>query len=208
MPRARRTATCSSSTTAPTPPGRRIPCRYGPSTKYKSTPTLQAVVNPLIRRGSPIHDNVYSALRELDIDCIRFIPWFPYPKLGVAELEPPSDGGTSWDFSLIDPLVEDFQKATRGKLSILNFNTIPEWMWQPHPWNVQDGALHVVGGGNALAASGSGWTDYTFAVDVTPWRPARRTEPPTRKPDGWSGYRTPTTATPSASTTTGTAKCS
>lgn len=134
----------------------------------KTTPTLQVVVNPKIRRESPIHDSVYRALRNLDTDYVRFVPWFPYPKLGVAELEPPADGRTSWDFSLIDPLVEDFEKATRGRSTILNFSTIPEWMWQPTPWTLKDGALHVVGGDIGIAASGTDWTDYTFAVDVTP----------------------------------------
>ncbi|SEF94070.1 Glycosyl hydrolases family 39 [Actinacidiphila yanglinensis] len=140
----------------------------GPSTVSKTTPTLQVVVNPKIRRESPIHDAVYSALRNLDTDYIRFVPWFPYPKLGVAELEAPADGRTSWDFSLIDPLVEDFEKATRGRSTILNFSTTPEWMWQPAPWTIQDGALRVYGGDNGIAASGTDWTDYTLAVDVTP----------------------------------------
>ncbi|WP_329457105.1 hypothetical protein [Streptomyces sp. NBC_01497] len=141
---------------------------HGPATVSRTTPTLQVVVNPKIRRESPIHDSVYRALRNLDTDYVRFVPWFPYPKLGVAELEPPSNGTTSWDFSLLDPLVEDFEKATRGRSTILNFSTTPEWMWQPAPWTVQDGALRVVGGDNGLAADGTDWTDYTFAVDVTP----------------------------------------
>jgi hypothetical protein len=134
----------------------------------KTTPTLQVVVNPLIRRGSPIHGNVFSSLNALQTDYIRFVPWYPYPKLGVAELEPPADGRTSWDFSLIDPMVEDFENATRGRSTILNFSTIPEWMWQPTAWTVQQGSLHVVGGGAAVAASGADWTDYTFDADVTP----------------------------------------
>jgi hypothetical protein len=141
---------------------------HAPGIECKTTPTLQVVVNPLIRRGSPIHDNVFSSLSALKTDYIRFVPWFPYPKLGVAELEPPANGRTSWDFSLIDPIVEDFENATRGRSTILNFSTIPEWMWLPTAWSVQQGSLHVVGGGNAVAASGTGWTDYTFAADITP----------------------------------------
>ncbi|WP_329058082.1 hypothetical protein [Amycolatopsis sp. NBC_01480] len=140
----------------------------GPSRVSRSTPTLQVVVNPKIRRESPIHDRVYSALRSLDTDYVRFVPWYPYPKLGVAELEPPAGGRTSWDFSLLDPLVEDFENATRGRSPMLNFSTIPEWMWLPTAWALQGGALRVIGGGNGLAASGTDWTDYTFAVDVTP----------------------------------------
>lgn len=138
-----------------------------PARVCTTVPTLQVVVNPLIRRGSPIHDNVFRELRELPADYVRFVPWFPYPRLGVAELEPPADGRTSWDFSLIDPMVEDFKRATRGHSTILNFSTIPEWMWQTG-WSVSDGELTVTGGDNATANTGFDWTDYTFSVNVTP----------------------------------------
>jgi len=68
----------------------------------KTTPTLQVVVNPPLRRGSAIHDRVFEALQDLGADYVRYVPWLPYPRLGVAELEPPRNGKTSWDFSLID----------------------------------------------------------------------------------------------------------
>jgi hypothetical protein len=126
------------------------------------------VVNPLIERDSPIHDNVFRELKALRADYVRFVPWFPYPRLAVAELEPPANGRASWDFSLIDPLVEDFEQATRGHSRILNFSTIPEWMWEPNPWSIRNGQLHVNGGNIGLSRTGSAWTDYTFAVDVTP----------------------------------------
>jgi hypothetical protein len=96
----------------------------------KTTPTLQVVVVPPLRRGSKIHDRVFQALRELGADYVRYVPWLPYPKLGVAELEPPKDGKTSWDFSLIDPMMEDFINATAGHSAILNFSTIPQWMFK------------------------------------------------------------------------------
>ena len=56
----------------------------------QTTPTLQVVVNPPMRRGTSIHDNVFKSLRELKADYVRYVPWFPYPRLGVAELEPPT----------------------------------------------------------------------------------------------------------------------
>jgi hypothetical protein len=96
----------------------------------KLTTTLQVVVNPPLRRGSRIHDRVFQALHDLGCDYVRYVPWVPYPKLGVAELEPPQDGKTSWDFSLIDPITEDFMKATAGHSVIFNFSTIPEWMFK------------------------------------------------------------------------------
>jgi hypothetical protein len=100
----------------------------------KTTPTLQVVVNPPLRRGSPIHDRVFQNLRELGADYVRYVPWLPYPKLGVAELEPPTNEKTSWDFSLIDPMTLDFLDATKGHSVILNFSTIPQWMFKtPSP---------------------------------------------------------------------------
>ena len=96
----------------------------------KTTPTLQVVVNPPLRRGSKIHDPVFQALHNLGADFVRYVPWLPYPKLGVAELEPPANGKTSWDFSLIDPMTEDFVDTTSGHSVILNFSTIPQWMFK------------------------------------------------------------------------------
>ena len=96
----------------------------------RTTPTLQVVVNPLLRRGSPIHDAAFLALRNLQADDVRFVPWFPYPRLGVAELAPPTADHTFWDFSLIDPLVLDFLDATHGHAVVLNFSTIPQWMFR------------------------------------------------------------------------------
>jgi hypothetical protein len=99
-----------------------------------TTATLQVVVNPPLRPGSAIHDRVYSELQRLGADYVRYVPWLPYPKLGVAELEPPSKDKTSWDFSVIDPMTIDFLNATKGHPAILNFSTIPQWMFKtPQP---------------------------------------------------------------------------
>jgi hypothetical protein len=99
-----------------------------------STATLQVVVNPPLRRNTTIHDRVFEALKDLNCDDVRYVPWLPYPRLGVAELEPPAAGKTSWDFSLIDPMTLDFLNATQGHSVILNFSTIPQWMYKTdHP---------------------------------------------------------------------------
>ncbi|HUL76407.1 MAG TPA: glycosyl hydrolase family 39, partial [Vicinamibacteria bacterium] len=58
----------------------------------KTTPTLQVVVNPPLRRGTPVHDGAFQSLRDLQADYVRYVPWLPYPRLGVGELEPPKDG--------------------------------------------------------------------------------------------------------------------
>ena len=96
----------------------------------QTTPTLQVVVNPPLRRGTAVHDNAFQSLHDLAADYVRYVPWLPYPKLGVAELEPPKDGKTSWDFTLIDPMTVDFLEATKGHSVILNFSTIPQWMFK------------------------------------------------------------------------------
>src|SRR5246127_2959057 len=96
----------------------------------RTTPTLQVVVNPPLRRGTSVHDNAYQSLHDLGANYVRYVPWLPYPRLGVAELEPPQDGKTSWDFSVIDPMTIDFLEATKGHSVILNFSTIPQWMYK------------------------------------------------------------------------------
>ena len=96
----------------------------------KSTPTLQVVVNPMLRDGSPIHDGSYDAVKHLGADYVRYVPWEPYPKLAVAELDPPTKEKTSWDFTLIDPMTKDFLQATDGHSTVMNFSTIPAWIYK------------------------------------------------------------------------------
>lgn len=103
---------------------------WSKTTLSKSTPTLQVVVNPMLLRGSPMHDGSFAALHALGADYVRYVPWLPYPRQAVAELAEPKDGKTSWDFSHIDPTLDDFMKATEGHSVVLNFSTIPAWMFK------------------------------------------------------------------------------
>jgi hypothetical protein len=96
----------------------------------RSTPTFQVVVNPILNRGSSIHDGAFNAIHQLGAEDVRYVPWLPYPRLAVAELEPPTSTGTSWDFSLIDPMVEDFMAAQAGHSTVMNFSTIPAWLFK------------------------------------------------------------------------------
>lgn len=96
----------------------------------KTTPTLQVVVNPLLRRGAAIHDAAFANLKGLGAEYVRYVPWHPYPRLAVAEMEPPTKEKTSWDFKLIDPMTIDFLNATEGHARIVNFSTIPAWMYE------------------------------------------------------------------------------
>ncbi len=73
-------------------------------------------------------------MHNLQAEYARFGAWYVFPKLGVAELAPPQDGKTYWDFSLMDPMVIDFLKATQGHKIIMELSTIPEWMFKtPKP---------------------------------------------------------------------------
>ncbi|MGA7342147.1 MAG: glycosyl hydrolase family 39 [Terracidiphilus sp.] len=96
----------------------------------RSMPTLQVVVNPPLRPGEPLGAAAYKAVKELGADYVRYVPWLPYPRLAVAELEPPTPEKTSWDFSLIDPMTKDFLAATEGHSTILNFSTMPAWLFK------------------------------------------------------------------------------
>ncbi len=114
-------------------------CQAGPQLKVdwektvvvsQSIPTLQVVVNPPLRPGQQLGEAAYKAVKDLGADYVRYVPWLPYPKLGVAELEPPTPQKTSWDFSLIDPMTKDFLNATEGHPTIVNFSTIPTWLFK------------------------------------------------------------------------------
>ena len=96
----------------------------------KSTPTFQIVVNPPLRHGEALSSASYAAVKNLGADYVRYQLWLAYPRLGVAELEPPTSQKTSWDFSLIDPMTRDFLDATAGHSPVLEFSTIPNWMFK------------------------------------------------------------------------------
>jgi hypothetical protein len=96
----------------------------------KTTPTLQVVVNPEVLRGSKLHDGTFAALKLLGADYVRYVPWLPYPRQAVAELAPATKDKTSWDFQYIDPTLEDFMKATEGHSVVMNFSTMPAWLWK------------------------------------------------------------------------------
>jgi len=120
--------------------------------RSRTSLSIQVCPEPPMRRSSPIHDQIYGALRNMKVDYARLQPWYPYPRLSVAELEPPRDGKTSWDFSLIDPIVLDFFTAAEGRPVMLSFSTLPQWMFQtekpvPYPTD-PDEITWNYGGGN------------------------------------------------------------
>jgi len=118
----------------------------------KTTATLQVVENPMVRPSSPIHINTFKALKELGANYVRFVPWFPYPKMAVAELKRPTKDSTFWDFTYPDSTMEAIMNATKGHSVVINFSTTPSWLWKinydmPYPqdpyevfWAYNDGA--------------------------------------------------------------------
>lgn len=96
----------------------------------KTTPTLQLVENPMVRPSSSIHKQTFAALKNLGADFVRYVPWFPYPKMAVAELRPPTTGKTYWDFTYLDSTMQVFMEATEGHSVVINFSTTPAWMWK------------------------------------------------------------------------------
>ena len=96
----------------------------------KTTPTLQVVENPMLRKNSPIHDASFQALKNLGADYVRYVPWFPYTKMAVAELKAPTKSETFWDFSYLDSTMDYFMQATEGHSVVINFSTTPAWMWK------------------------------------------------------------------------------
>ena len=75
----------------------------------KTVPTLQMVVHPLLTRASPIHDAAFRSLAALNATHARFASWFPFPRLSVPSLDPPSgpllcrDVGAGYDAALSCP---------------------------------------------------------------------------------------------------------
>src|SRR5665213_83023 len=110
----------------------------------KTTPTLQLVENPMVRPSSPIHENTFKALKNLGADYVRYVPWFPYPKMAVAELKPPTKTETYWDFTYLDSTMEALMNATSGHTVVINFSTTPSWMWMTDaPVQYPDDAYQV-----------------------------------------------------------------
>ncbi len=159
-------SSCSLSLAAQTPASTSLTVHWDkPTVLSKSTPTLQIVVNPLTIPGSSIHDGAYGAVKELGAEYVRYVPWLPYPKWAVAELEPPTATKTSWDFSLIDPQTKDFFDATQGHNGILNFSTIPTWMFKtdkpvPYPADPAQPVWNYTQGTQPLDPTGKQIGDY------------------------------------------------
>lgn len=104
----------------------------------KTTTTLQVVANPLLNEDtSPVAKRAWQSLADLGADYVRYVPWFPYPLVGVAELLPPNAKQTFWNFEYILPQFKAFMNATQGQghTTIPNFSTQPTWMFNTSDWS-------------------------------------------------------------------------
>ena len=113
----------------------------------------------------------YNAIADLGAHFVRFSPWFGYPKVNVAELTRAdcSNGGSSWNTTLLDGIVSDFMQAVcgpaaadgichRGLSVVPQLSTMPAWMYgdgsnrttlmPDDPWRYVNGNMgyYVVGG--------------------------------------------------------------
>ena len=140
----------------------------------RTTITLQVVENPPLRRGSSIHDAAWANLAALHTDMTRLALWYPYPRLAVAELSPPEAAATSWDFTTIDPIVDDFMHATGdhttgGHTTVFTMSTIPTWMFKeadpgPIPPSPDEAVWNYEGGAALRDPSGKEVADYFARV--------------------------------------------
>jgi len=97
----------------------------------KTVPSVMLGSGPGVWRGSATHDPIFRIIKELSADDVRFVGGgYLYPHYGVAELAPPTATTTSWDFSYLDQVTEDVMNALQGHPVVLNFTTIPAWMFE------------------------------------------------------------------------------
>lgn len=93
-----------------------------------TVPTTQILAHSFTLRDNPMHDAEFRALKDLHTDDTRLQFWFSVTRQAVAELKAPTATETYWDFTTIDPLVEDYYRNTTGRHHV-NMGTIPRWMF-------------------------------------------------------------------------------
>lgn len=92
--------------------------------------TTHVWTSPQQQKGKPLYEKLNTALRNFNSTHQRFLPWFTHPRTAVPEIDPPTNDKTSWNFSRLDPYVEDFMQINEGKPVVANFATIPTWMFK------------------------------------------------------------------------------
>jgi hypothetical protein len=135
----------------------------------KTSPTLMMEVHPLLREGHALNAPAFAAFKELGAHYVRYHGQSMWPRLVVAELEPPTRDKTFWDFSAMNSIVVPFFEATRGHEPVLNLNTIPAWMFKTdeavhHPDNPDQYGGDYAQGTELVDPSGRQLADYYARV--------------------------------------------
>ena len=90
--------------------------------------TTQILGHAYTLTDSPIHDQLFKALRDLHTDDTRLQLWYSVTRQAVLEQKEPTATETFWDFQYSDPLVSEYYANTTGKHHV-NISTIPRWMF-------------------------------------------------------------------------------
>lgn len=101
-----------------------------------------------------------------------YVPWFPYPSVGVAELEPPNyqTRTTSWDFTNIIPQLSLVMNATLLRVRGIASNRNPELTFHPCRAAAWCPTLARNPPGCACTPPFSSFTDITRCrYDTTTW---------------------------------------
>lgn len=99
------------------------------------TTSNKVVANPLLDpRTCSLAKPAWQLLREL-VDAgarlVRYVPWYTYPKVAVAELNPPDRRRRQsfWNFTDINAQLDEFLNATASGTTVINFSTQPAWFY-------------------------------------------------------------------------------
>lgn len=116
----------------------RVPARPLPDYSMKinwsdtlriSTTQLSLMAGPPPQSNPKAYRQAIRAIKALGPNYYRFVAWYPTPGQSVAELKPPRHGKTCWNFTPIDPAVKAARRLAGDHPWIMNFSTIPEWMF-------------------------------------------------------------------------------
>lgn len=86
--------------------------------------TFQVVINPMLDpRTCYLAKDAWQLVKELsDLGAthVRYAGWFPYPKYGIAQLDPPNSAtkNSGWAFSDLSAMLNEYLKVQNNLLSI------------------------------------------------------------------------------------------
>lgn len=108
--------------------------------------SLQVVTSPLLdprfqlgppagERVNPVYHTAWESFKNLSATMVRYQPWFPQPRKAIAALLPPDHvrKETSWDFSHVLPQLNNFARMVGLNPMVLNFGTLPCWLFATTP---------------------------------------------------------------------------